>query len=196
MEKWHIKVLSKIGSAVVCDRQMDGHSVCAFAYDRDALTENEEKCVEQLESHSCYSSFLKALVCHANKLKPKQYTDNLIIVSTLKIWQQIKRHSSSRYTSSFAESSEWETELGIIMSDDWWTKALEEIKSCSSCAKFQLIQFKIVHRVHYSKSRLAKIYSNMADTCDVPRLLVISLMCFGHVRDWGNNGSLISEWSQ
>lgn len=30
----------------------------------------------QLESHSCHFSSLKALVCHVNRLKPKQYTDN------------------------------------------------------------------------------------------------------------------------
>lgn len=76
--------------------------------------------------------------------------------------------------------TEWEPELGITVSGDLWTEVLKEIKSCSSGAKFQLIQFKVVHRVHYSKSRRAVMFRNMSVT-DVRRLLVTSLTCFGHV---------------
>ncbi len=231
----------------------------------------------QLESHSCHFSSLKVLVCHVERFKPKRYTDNPIVISTLKIWQQIKqyfgwntlplntpicnndlfkpakidarfsrwekqglstiadlysggtfssfahlcsafnlqqsdhfryfqiRHFLKSNTPSFPDAppssgidnlllvttmarrhisflydlltpdappalqrikSEWETELGVVIPDDWWNEALEGIKSCSTCARFQLIQFKIVHRAHYSKSRLAKIYPNLTDTCD------------------------------
>lgn len=45
----------------------------------------------QLESDSCHHS-LMALLCHPEKLKLKQYTDNPIVSTTLKIWQQIKHH--------------------------------------------------------------------------------------------------------
>lgn len=61
---------------------------------------------------------------------------------------------------------EWKAELGVVISEDWWSEALREIKFCSSCVKFQLIQFKILHRAHYSKSRLAKIYPDTVDACD------------------------------
>lgn len=44
----------------------------------------------QLELHSCSSS-LKALICHANKIKPKQYSGNPIVINTLRIWQQIEQ---------------------------------------------------------------------------------------------------------
>lgn len=57
--------------------------------------------------------------------------------------------------------TEWETELGVTFSDMLWEQALKEINACLSCAKLQLIQFKILHRVHYSKSRLSKIYPDM-----------------------------------
>ena len=45
-------------------------------------------------------------------------------------------------------------------------KCWKKLKTCSSCAKFQLIQFKIVHRAHHSNSRPAKIYANTSDSCD------------------------------
>lgn len=87
--------------------------------------------------------------------------------------------------------TEWTPEVGITVSDDLWTEVMKEIKSCSSGTKFQLTQFRVVHRGRCTKSRHAMMYLNMSVT-DVPRLLVTSLKCFGQVPHWGTNGSLIS----
>lgn len=62
--------------------------------------------------------------------------------------------------------SAWEHELGEEFADDWWTIALNRIYTSSICARLALIQFKILHRVHYSKVRLSAIYSNVDDSCD------------------------------
>ena len=62
--------------------------------------------------------------------------------------------------------SSWETELGFTFSDEWWEQATERVNSSSSCARLSLIQFKVLHRTHYSKARLSKIYPDVTDCCD------------------------------
>uniref|UniRef100_A0AAQ5XLH4 Reverse transcriptase domain-containing protein n=1 Tax=Amphiprion ocellaris TaxID=80972 RepID=A0AAQ5XLH4_AMPOC len=60
----------------------------------------------------------------------------------------------------------WKEELGIEISESMWTKCLSKINSCSVNSRHRLIQFKIVHRLHYSKSRLHKIYPSVSPVCD------------------------------
>lgn len=85
-----------------------------------------------------------------------------------------KRHISFLYDLLAPDSppalarikTDWETKLGITLDEDLWSAVLREIKSCSSSVRLQVIQFKTVHRAHYSKTRLAKIYPGTADVCD------------------------------
>ena len=60
----------------------------------------------------------------------------------------------------------WEQELGIIISEDQWQKAIATVRSSTPSARLQLIQFKVLYRVHYSKSRLSKIYPQIKDECE------------------------------
>lgn len=60
----------------------------------------------------------------------------------------------------------WAEELGMELSDDTWDGALGRVNGTTSCARLGLIQFKVLHRAHYSKARLSKIYPNVDDTCD------------------------------
>ena len=73
----------------------------------------------------------------------------------------------------------WENEQQISPSDDFWEKALRAVNSSSSCARLSLIQFKVVHRIHNSKARIAKIYPGDTDDgcsrcsqtpCDLTRM--------------------------
>lgn len=62
---------------------------------------------------------------------------------------------------------DWANELLVTLSDQFWSKALENIKLSSSCIQLNLIQFKVLHRVHYSRSKLSKIYPDMVkDKCN------------------------------
>lgn len=55
-----------------------------------------------------------------------------------------------------------EQDLGTLLPNDLWKAILEPIpSSSSSCIRHGLIQFKIVHRVHLTKAKLAKIYSSV-----------------------------------
>lgn len=60
----------------------------------------------------------------------------------------------------------WERELGTQLTEEVWERAVGRIKSTTSCARLGLIQFKVLHRVHFSKSRLSEIYPEVVDTCD------------------------------
>lgn len=60
--------------------------------------------------------------------------------------------------------SRWEDELGVELGDHW-DCALDRVNSSSSCARLSLIQFKVLHRVHYSKAKLAEIYPGSDASC-------------------------------
>lgn len=60
----------------------------------------------------------------------------------------------------------WEGELGIQIHDESWELAIGRIRSTTSCAHLGLIQFKVVYRAHFSKSRLSELYSEVDDKCD------------------------------
>lgn len=62
--------------------------------------------------------------------------------------------------------SAWEKELGVEIDDNIWTKGLCYVHSCSINTRHCLIQFKILHRLHYSKTRLHKIFPDVSPTCD------------------------------
>lgn len=61
---------------------------------------------------------------------------------------------------------DWEGELGEGISDEIWDQAAARVNGSSSCTRLGLIQFKVFHRLHYSKKRLSKIYPNVDETCD------------------------------
>lgn len=67
--------------------------------------------------------------------------------------------------SSFIKSK-WEAELGITISDIQWEEGLENVNKCSYNARHCLIQFKVLHRLHFSKERLHKIYPDVSPICD------------------------------
>ena len=59
----------------------------------------------------------------------------------------------------------WDSDLGTVFRDDQWNSVLDLIHTSSTSAKHGLIQLKVVHRVHFTKARLAKIYPNLDPLC-------------------------------
>lgn len=59
----------------------------------------------------------------------------------------------------------WEGELGFEMSDVSWQSAIKRIHSTSICIRHGLLQFKVLHRLHLSRSKLARIYQDVDPTC-------------------------------
>lgn len=62
--------------------------------------------------------------------------------------------------------SQWEEELGIMFTEDEWDSVLDRIHSSSICLRHKVIQFKIVHRLHWSKTRLSKVIPTIDLVCD------------------------------
>ena len=60
----------------------------------------------------------------------------------------------------------WDQDLGINMTDDQWEEALELVNSSSICARHRVLQCKILHRVHYTNAKLARIYPDRSDACN------------------------------
>ena len=57
--------------------------------------------------------------------------------------------------------------MGLSVSDHWWSKASRMVRVRAPCVRLQLIQFKVLHRIHWSKSQLSKFYPNtFNDQCD------------------------------
>lgn len=54
--------------------------------------------------------------------------------------------------------NKWEEELELDISDVDWRWAVELIHSSSVCVRHGLIQFKVLHRLHLSRDKLARIY--------------------------------------
>lgn len=59
----------------------------------------------------------------------------------------------------------WESDLGEEISEERWEKALDRVQKSSICVKHGLIQCKIIHRAHFTKVRLSKIYPDVDPTC-------------------------------
>ena len=62
--------------------------------------------------------------------------------------------------------ADWERDLGLTLSDEKWDSVFSSIHRSSLCARHCLIQFKVVHRAHISKAKLASIYPDVVPTCD------------------------------
>ena len=60
----------------------------------------------------------------------------------------------------------WEGDLGVSLTEDLWSDAQESVHTASICARHGLIQFRVLHRLHYSKVKLSKMYPNIDPMCD------------------------------
>ncbi len=59
----------------------------------------------------------------------------------------------------------WEEELNLMLEENTWDLILARIQSSSINARHTLIQFKVVHRVHWSRTKLNKIFPDFDPTC-------------------------------
>lgn len=56
--------------------------------------------------------------------------------------------------------------MGFGIEDDFWDKILHRVHTSSLCARHGLIQCKILHRTHWTKLKLSRIYPNVTSDCD------------------------------
>lgn len=61
--------------------------------------------------------------------------------------------------------SAWQDDLGGEITEEQWQTALAQIHSSSICARHGLLQFKIIHRIHWSKQKLHKVFPSIDPSC-------------------------------
>lgn len=57
----------------------------------------------------------------------------------------------------------WEETLDVNLTDQQWDSALSLVHASSICARYRLIQCKVLFRVHFTNARLARIYPSVSD---------------------------------
>lgn len=62
--------------------------------------------------------------------------------------------------------SSWEADLEVEITNEQWEIALEQIHRSSVCARHGLIQFKVIHRLHWSRQKLNKIFPEVDPACN------------------------------
>lgn len=60
----------------------------------------------------------------------------------------------------------WADELNMELSDENWEECLRNVHKCSVNVRHNLIQFKTLHRLHYSQEKLHKIYPTVSPMCN------------------------------
>ncbi len=60
----------------------------------------------------------------------------------------------------------WEQDLNLSVPEDTWETVFKLINDTSLCARHCLLQFKVVHRTHISKTKLSKFYPDVDPYCD------------------------------
>ncbi len=67
--------------------------------------------------------------------------------------------------SSRSLKSLWEEDLSITLENETWNAVLKRIHSSSVSSRHKLIQFKVVHRIHWSRVQLSRIFPDSDPTC-------------------------------
>lgn len=60
----------------------------------------------------------------------------------------------------------WEKDLNIQITEEQWNHSLNQIHKCSINVRHCLMQFKMVHRLHFSKAKLNRWFPSVSPLCD------------------------------
>ncbi len=78
----------------------------------------------------------------------------------------------SKFVGSFTNSvssdfirQAWAKDLNSEILAELWEEALSLVHCCSINSRYRLIQYKVLHRLHYSKTKLNHIFSSVSPVC-------------------------------
>uniref|UniRef100_A0A3B3HQU1 Reverse transcriptase domain-containing protein n=1 Tax=Oryzias latipes TaxID=8090 RepID=A0A3B3HQU1_ORYLA len=114
-------------------------------------------------------SFLSTTFTHFPSRPPDSLLENILTFNPQskglisKIYTAINSSNTDPLTHT---KRKWEEDLATDLSEDVWQTALQNIYSSSICLRQRVIQFKVVHRLHWSKVKLAKIKPDLNANCD------------------------------
>ena len=120
----------------------------------------------QIEKATSNPHSLPALLCAPLPPLVNNIKDNIIVTQSLRIINQFKRCFGIQSIPISHIREQWENDLGAQLADEEWDMALTRVHSSSICSRHSLIQFKVLHRLHFSKVKLARIFPNpICDRC-------------------------------
>uniref|UniRef100_A0A672IAP0 Reverse transcriptase domain-containing protein n=1 Tax=Salarias fasciatus TaxID=181472 RepID=A0A672IAP0_SALFA len=109
-------------------------------------------------------SFMSTSFNYFPSCPPDSLLETILVMNTFsKVYNVINSHNVQPMAQT---RRKWEEELETAISEDEWQSAINNIYSSSICLRHRVIQFKILHRLHWSKVRLAKIKRDIDPTCD------------------------------
>ena len=114
-------------------------------------------------------NFVKSNSTFSPNISPNSVIDSILDITTNQKGLISRRYtliSHLKATSLDKIRKDWEEELGRAIDDSSWDSALICINNSTSCSKLNLIQFKVVHRIYLTNSKLSKMYPDIADTCN------------------------------
>lgn len=83
------------------------------------------------------------------------------------------KHLITRFVEGFTTSVStehlrlaWAHDLNSEVPHELWERAMARIHSCSINSRYRLIQYKVIHRLHYSKTKLNKMFPTVSAMCD------------------------------
>lgn len=97
--------------------------------------------------------------------------------------------SSQNVTSLTKSKQQWESELDLLFSEETWQDIINKIHSTSICLRHTIIQFKVVHRLHWTKQKLAKFSPNINSLCDRCRVEIAN-----HTQMFWSCSKLVHFW--
>lgn len=129
---------------------------------------------------------VRTFVKSSNSLYPSSPDESLM--ETILLYSPQSKGAIAKVYAKLSECSEtvsstrlrmaWQDDLNMEISEEQWRSALGQTHKISTCARHGLIQFKILHRLHWSKQRLHRIYPTIDPSCDRCGLTPTSL---GHM---------------
>ncbi len=61
--------------------------------------------------------------------------------------------------------SAWEKDLNTELTEETWDQSLRHLHTSSLCLRHCLVQFKVLHWLHFTREKLSKIYPNNDPVC-------------------------------
>lgn len=78
--------------------------------------------------------------------------------------------------------------MGLVITEYQWENTLRKVHTASVYIRHSLVQFKVLHCLHYSKVKLSKMYPNVDATCDqcrqFPAILAHMLWLFPQIYNY------------
>lgn len=131
------------------------NSVTSFSHLVQKYCIGDNHFFEFIQIKSCIASIINV---KSHDLEPPPLISNILnITSRKKLLSNIYKLIATYDQTITLPSAKWENDLQINPSANFWTQICRNVFSTATNSNIQLIQYKIIHRVHYTGKRMFKM---------------------------------------